>query len=629
MKYCISVDQRTQYPVNSEQFKLIVFLGAANQLSRRQQRRRRPLSSMSDAILRHRAAQLIEPGCFYCSLPSPSLFANRSACRRNHHRAHSSLSMNGCQGDPRAPIGTIQAQTFPAVSSLSLAMESLNSAISNLLNSDPLPFDSGIIRLQVPIKEKIEALAWLHAQNHLPLLPRCYFSSRSRILDTDPSSIKHLIASHPVLSSSSSSSSSQKHRVVSVAGLGSAVFFRDLRPFSFDDWLSIKRFLSKGCPLIRAYGAIRFNATVSIASEWRAFGSFYFMVPQVELDEFEESSMIAATIAWDNSLSWTYRKSINKLQETMCEVYTVVEHLVKRVPDTYVLQKTHIPGKTSWDQAVNRALHMIKGDYSTLIKVVLARSSRVVTAIDIDPLTWLTCLKYEGENAYQFCLQPPESPAFIGNTPEQLFHRDQLSVCSDALAGTRARGGTALLDLKIGHDLLSSPKEHYEFTIVRECIRRRLEAVCSSVLIEPKKALKKLPRVQHLYARLSGRLQSEDDEFKVLSSLHPTPAVCGYPTEVARVLIAETETFDRGMYAGPVGWFGGEESEFAVGIRSALVGKGLGALIYAGTGIVKGSSSSSEWDELELKTSQFTKLMKLEVPALSMSGNERNINQRG
>ncbi|ONK59320.1 uncharacterized protein A4U43_C08F5230 [Asparagus officinalis] len=27
------------------------------------------------------------------------------------------------------------------------------------------------------------------------------------------------------------------------------------------------------------------------------------------------------------------------------------------------------------------------------------------------------------------------------------------------------------------------------------------------------------------------------------------------------------------MYAGPVGWFGGNESEFAVGIRSALVGK--------------------------------------------------------
>lgn len=79
-----------------------------------------------------------------------------------------------------------------------------------------------------------------------------------------------------------------------------------------------------------------------------------------------------------------------------------------------------------------------------------------------------------------------------------------------------------------------------------------------------------------------------------MSSLHPSPAVCGFPTEEAQLLIAETgtsisilfalvncsyfqtwcaEVFDRGMYAGPVGWFGGGESEFAVGIRSALVEK--------------------------------------------------------
>ncbi|XP_019198046.1 PREDICTED: isochorismate synthase, chloroplastic isoform X2 [Ipomoea nil] len=567
------------------------------------------------AAIRHCVAQFIEPESLNCSLPSPSLFPKQSArfsIQRYHHHQACSLSMNGCQGDPRAPIGTVETRTFPAVSTLALAVESLNAAISNLINSDPPPFRSGIIRLEVPIKEKIEALAWLHAQNHLPLLiPRCFFSGRtpSRSLDSDPSSIARSSNANSIISSSSSSPS-EKHRVVSVAGVGSAVFFRHLHPFSFNDWLAIKRFLSKKCPLIRAYGAIRFDATASIASEWRGFGSFYFMVPQVEFDELEESSMIVATIAWDDALSWTYGKAIDELQATMSK-------------------NTHIPNKTSWDQAVKRALQMINRDDSTLIKVVLARSSRVVTATDIDPLMWLTCLKFEGENAYQFCLQPPESPAFIGNTPEQLFHRNRLRICSEALAGTRARGGTELLDLKIGRDLLSSPKEHNEFAIVRECIRRKLEAVCFSVLIEPKKALRKLPRVQHLYAQLTGRLQSEDDEFKILSSLHPTPAVCGYPTEVARVLIAETEMFDRGMYAGPVGWFGGGESEFAVGIRSALVEKGLGAVIYAGTGIVEGSNSSLEWDELELKTSQFTKLMKLEVPMLTSSGESRKINQRG
>ncbi|WZZ83110.1 hypothetical protein YC2023_103682 [Brassica napus] len=62
------------------------------------------------------------------------------------------------------------------------------------------------------------------------------------------------------------------------------------------------------------------------------------------------------------------------------------------------------------------------------------------------------------------------------------------------------------------------------------------------------------------------------------------------------------ESFDRGMHAGPVGLFGGGESEFSVGIRYALVKKGLGALIYSGKGIVSGSDSSSEWNELDLKT---------------------------
>lgn len=75
------------------------------------------------------------------------------------------------------------------------------------------------------------------------------------------------------------------------------------------------------------------------------------------------------------------------------------------------------------------------------------------------------------------------------------------------------------------------------------------------------------------------------------------------------------------MYAGPVGWFGGKEAEFAVGIRSALMQKnnlnstqrnkfpqGTCLYLYAGAGIVKGSMPSSEWQELDLKASQFEEL---------------------
>lgn len=470
--------------------------------------------------------------------------------------------MNGCQGDPKIPIGTIQTRTFPGVSTHSLALDTLSSAISHL-KSDPPPFTSGILRLQVPIQQKIEAIDWLHAQQEL--LPRCFFSSRSQSSSFDPF----------IDSVNGDGNGLEDHDLVRVAGIGAAVFFRHIHPFSLDDWKSIKRFLSKKCPLIRAYGAIRFDPRANVSSEWRAFGSFYFVVPQV-------SSIVG------------------KLRKEVCK--------------TFVLSNSHVPSKASWNLAVNRALQIIGRADSPLIKVVLARSSRVVTTSHIDPIAWLACLQVEGQNAYQFFLQPPDAPAFIGNTPEQLFHRKRLCIHSEALAGTRARGGSKAQDLQIELDLLSSPKEDFEFSIVRESIQRKLEAICSTVWVEPKKAIRKLPRIQHLYAQLSGRLRSEDDEFDILSSLHPTPAVCGFPREEARLLIAETEMFDRGMFAGPVGWFGGGETEFAVGIRSALVEKGFGGLIYAGTGIVRGSNSSLEWEELELKISQFTKPIKVEVP---------------
>ncbi|XP_056175129.1 isochorismate synthase 1, chloroplastic-like isoform X2 [Syzygium oleosum] len=537
------------------------------------------------------------------SASGPSVASRLSFHFPTHrHQSSCSLSMNGCEGDPTAPIGTAETRTFPAVATPGLAVDRLSSAVAGL-KASPLGLRSGIIRLQVPIHEKIEAIDWLHSQRQL--LPRCFFSGRNSAGGS---------CSDCLLEPSSAASGNGNghghlrrrtgHRLVSVAGVGSAVFFRRVSPFSYEDWLSIKRFLSTSCPLIRAYGAIRFDARSNVSTEWEAFGSFYFIVPQVEFDELEESSMLAATIAWDNALSWTWEKAISSLEATINQVSSLVMKLRKQVPKAFILSNNHVPSKNCWGLAVKRALQMINGDDSALIKVVLARSSRFLTATDIDPIAWLACLQIEGENAYQFCLQPPNAPAFIGNTPEQLFHRTRLSISSEALAGTRARGESGASDLQIELDLLSSPKDHLEFTIVRESIRRKLEAVCSGVVVEPRKAIRKLSRVQHLHAVLAGTLRSEGDEFDILSSLHPSPAVCGFPTEEARLLIAETEVFDRGMYAGPVGWFGGGESEFAVGIRSALVGKGLGALIYAGTGIVEGSNPSSEWDELEIKISQ-------------------------
>ncbi|PAN12067.1 hypothetical protein GQ55_2G232000 [Panicum hallii var. hallii] len=514
-------------------------------------------------------------------------------------RVSCSLSMNGCApgaGD-RGAVCVREARALPAMPALHDAVGQLRAAVDALGAGAPPPAPSGIIRIEVPIRQRVDAVEWLHAQS---ALPRCFFSARAPLPDA------------PALAGGNGNGGlgDRWKEPVSVAGVGSAVFFRGTEPFSLADWRAIKRFLSRDCPLIRAYGAIRFDATSDASVEWEDYGSFYFIVPQVEFNELEESSVLAATIAWDDSLSWTWHNAVDDLQSLLQKISPCSVEVNTSSLHTTIMSLNHVPTKASWDLAVTKALQMIKERQRELVKVVLARCSRYITDTCIDPVELLACLKVEGQNAYQFCIQPLNAPAFVGNSPEQLFHRKYLNISSEALAGTRARGKTRADDFQIGQDLLLSSKEDTEFTIVRDSIKKKLEMICDEVVVHPSKALRKLPRVQHLSAQLAARIRNEDDEFEILNTLHPSPAVCGLPTEEARHFIRDYEIFDRGMYAGPVGWFGGAESEFAVGIRSALLGKGHSTLVYAGAGIVEGTNPSFEWDELDLKASQFAKLLR-------------------
>ena len=94
---------------------------------------------------------------------------------------------------------------------------------------------------------------------------------------------------------------------------------------------------------------------------------------------------------------------------------------------------------------------------------------------------------------------------------------------------------------------------------------------------------------------------------QLLESFHPTPAVAGYPVDKALAAIGQQEPFDRGWYAGPVGYIGRESTEFAVAIRCGLV-EAERLSLYAGAGLVKGSDCEAEWNEIENKISNFIKV---------------------
>src|SRR5699024_8900148 len=104
-----------------------------------------------------------------------------------------------------------------------------------------------------------------------------------------------------------------------------------------------------------------------------------------------------------------------------------------------------------------------------------------------------------------------------------------------------------------------------------------------------------------LFTPMRGRMCNGYAPFLLLNQLHPTPAVGGYPQHKAFKYIRNIEPFNRGWFAGPVGWMNTDGAgEFSVAIRSGLVGPKT-ATLYAGCGIVADSDPAKEWEETKLK----------------------------
>ena len=113
-----------------------------------------------------------------------------------------------------------------------------------------------------------------------------------------------------------------------------------------------------------------------------------------------------------------------------------------------------------------------------------------------------------------------------------------------------------------------------------------------------------LRNVLHLGSEVSGQLRHDTDLPSALglaARLHPTPAVAGAPTERALAWLRDHECLDRGRYAGPVGWVDARgDGAFAVGIRCAEVHDRT-ARLFAGVGVVAGSTPTAELTETQLK----------------------------
>lgn len=231
-----------------------------------------------------------------------------------------------------------------------------------------------------------------------------------------------------------------------------------------------------------------------------------------------------------------------------------------------------------------------------LEKVVLARDLVLPTTGNPDLGPALTRL----HKRYPECWTYKVGNVF-GATPEILLRARNGQVSARVLAGTAARGTDPDVDVAIADGLSHSLKNVHEHDFAVQSLVRELSPFCSSVDYQKEPFSLLLPDLWHLATDVTGKLLPNVTLFDVIEKLHPTAAVAGTPTKEATELLEELEPFDRGGYAGPVGWLSSNGSgEIAIALRGGVIEPNQIRAI-AGCGIVAESSPESELVETELK----------------------------
>lgn len=239
----------------------------------------------------------------------------------------------------------------------------------------------------------------------------------------------------------------------------------------------------------------------------------------------------------------------------------------------------------------------------TLSKVVLARDLSGTVPANADLRRLVRALATGYPDTWTFAVD-----GLIGASPETLVTVHERTVTARVLAGTTGRGADADADTAASAALAASMKDLDEHQYAVQSVLAALRPHTRALAASEQPFLLKLPNLFHLATDVEGELSDSASALDLVGALHPTAAVAGTPTEDAVAAIRRLEPFDRGRYAGPVGWVDAAgNGEWAIALRCAQLADATGdsgvrrVTAYAGAGIVAGSDPESELLETRVK----------------------------
>ncbi len=351
-------------------------------------------------------------------------------------------------------------------------------------------------------------------------------------------------------------------------------------------------------PAVRFYGGFSFRDDHVPRDFWAAFPSARFVLPDLELEHDGETVRLTTqALAGPGDDVATVRGQLRaRLDYTLKGVARAARNGDHRALRPAARLRS---GRRNWQRAVEEILSAIQD--GRMEKAVLARILDVSTTGALDPVEVLEYLRRENTDAHVFLFEPVAGSPIVGATPEALatVRGDRFS--ATAVAGSVSRGGTDEEQRALAHQLLDSAKDRVEHAFTVKDMVARLEPLSRTVEVQAEPHVLTLARIQHLETRIKAILRPGASVLDLVAALHPTPAVCGVARDAALDLLSRNEPFERGWYAGPVGWFDTRgDGVFVPALRTA-VARSTTWRLFAGAGIVPGSDPDAEWDETGIK----------------------------
>ena len=240
--------------------------------------------------------------------------------------------------------------------------------------------------------------------------------------------------------------------------------------------------------------------------------------------------------------------------------------------------------KKDYEEGVRQIQAAIQN--SEVTKVVLSRMMQL--PVERDPWSVFVRLLFKYANACCYWWYHPESGHWLGATPEVLLQVVDNEVQVMSLAGT--------LPADAANKASWSEKELEEQAVVTNYIEEILQSFGGPVSKEGPVTLQ-AGNLLHLRTMLKTKLDGGLEN--LLQELHPTPAVCGFPTHKAARLIADLEVHDREYYTG---YFGIRSldpnipTQLYVNLR-CMKWTASEVSVFVGGGITAGSDVQREWQE--------------------------------